>query len=207
MFIPILFLFVLPFLSISCNYYGIENKEEDIEKVKVVTRVLNDFDQRQRVRLFNDLAKTKKVINIRKMLEQNNTDYVNKPFITDLFAIPGINKTVVYVMYNVLNMPKKQSYISYSNFTLFYQNQSFYNSIGAKTHAEAFRDLKFIIPYSIDRDYFYATVFDKVRNLKFENMYIQVLKQKRIGGVAVCAMVSNYNTIGEVMSWISWYKL
>ena len=38
-------------------------------------------------------------------------------------------------------------------------------------------------------------------------MYIQVLKQKRIGGVAVCAMVSNYNTIGEVMSWISWYKL
>ena len=203
----ILLFFILPFLSIHYNYYGIENKEDDIENEKVVTRVLNDFDQRQRVRLFNNLVKTKKIINIRKVLEQNSTDYINKPIITDIFAIPGVNKTVVYTMYNVLNLPKKQSYISYSNFTLLYQNQSFYNMIGAKTHVEAFRDLKFIIPYSINADYFYATVFDKVRNLKFENMYIQVLKQKRIGGVAVCAMVSNYNTIGEVMSWISWYKL
>ena len=203
--IAIVLLFILSNLSVHCIYV-IQN-EKDIEKVKVVTRILNDFHQRQRVRLFNNLVKTKKIINIRKMLEQNSTDYINKPIITDIFAIPGVNKTVVYVMYNVLNLPKKQSYISYSNFTLFYQNQSFYNIIGAKTHVEAFRDLKFIIPFSINADYFYATVFDKVRNLKFENMYIQVLKQKTIGGVAVCAMVSNYNTIGEVMSWISWYKL
>ena len=152
--IPIVLILILSILSICCNYYGIENKEDDIENEKVVTRVLNDFDQRQRVRLFNNLVKTKKIINIRKMLEQNSTDYINKPIITDIFAISEVNKTVVYVMYNVLNLPKNQSYISYSNFTLFYRNQSFYNIIGAKTHAEAFRDLKFIIPYSINADYF-----------------------------------------------------
>ena len=55
--IAIVLLFILSNLSVHCIYV-IQN-EEDIEKVRVVTRKLNDFHQRQRVRLFNNLVKTK----------------------------------------------------------------------------------------------------------------------------------------------------
>jgi len=174
--IPILFLLILLFLFIYCNYCGIENKEEDIQKEKVVIRILKDFDQRQKVRLFNDLVKTKKIVNIRKMLEQNNTDYYNIPVITDIFAYLGVNKTVVYAMFSVLNLPLNRNVkVEYADFVLVYRNKTYHNLFPPKQHVEAFRNLKFLIPFVIQERFFHATVIDNYRKNVYSNMYIEIL--------------------------------
>lgn len=144
-------------------------------------------------------------LNIPDQLFTNETDYINRPIITDIFSTPKNGSMIIYAVYSALNLRSKQADVSSNNFTLVHGNTSVKNLIGVKAHVEALRDLKFILPYEVTES-FYVDIIDYKRQFTYKHLFVEILREEKVGGIGVCAMVSDFNSIGEVKNWISWYK-
>lgn len=145
-------------------------------------------------------------INLRERLFTNISDSYKRPIITDIFAIPQNASMLVYAVFSALNLPLKNASVEYNNFTLIYGDTIVPDRNPIKLHVEALRVLTFILPIEIQEAFFYVDIEDKVRKNVYKKLSVEVLSNQKLGGIAACAMLSDFNSLGEMMSWVAWHK-
>ena len=127
------------------------------------------------------------------------------PLVNDIVVSKQNDSYNVYVIINNAN-PRNESFkhLRSVNVTLEVDGQKYYNIFPEINH-NTIRLLKYIVPSMKQSGN--VTLYDHATNISYNDLPYKLLVQQQKRKVAVCTYISNYNTAGEVKSWVAFYLL
>lgn len=66
--------------------------------------------------------------------------------------------------------------------------------------------LKYLLPFVLSKSHFLVSIQNERDSLYFKKIVVKYIPVMKRNGIAVCTILSPYNSIDELRSWISWYS-
>ena len=133
---------------------------------------------------------------------QTNANY---PFVNDIVVSRRNNSWAVYVVINNGNVMNERRYTSKMNVVLTVGNKTYRN-----VFAEAPKRFLRVLKYNVDGSLppvGTLSFHDYSLSFAYRNLPYVALRQQPRRRIAVCAYISNYNTIKEIKSLLAFYLL
>lgn len=133
---------------------------------------------------------------------QTNPNY---PFVNDIVVSRRNNSWAVYVVINNGNVMNARRYTSNLNVVLSVGNKRYHN-----VFEEAPKRFLRVLKYNVDGSLppvGNLSLYDYALSFAYKNLPYVALRQQPKRRLAVCAYISNYNTIKEIKSLLAFYLL
>ena len=182
----------------TTSSYSISNSF--VPKPEINIQSSNDSSKRfspQRLKLEVDYDFAKRL----RQAQKN----INVPMVNDIVVSKRNDSWAVYVIINNGNTRSKR-YYSYSSYNVkLLMNGKTYQNVFSQVKEGHLRVLKYEVP-SLPLSGT-VSLFDRTINVRYDNLPYKALTSQPKRKVAVCAYISNYNTVNEIKSMLAFYIL
>ena len=167
--------------EINLTYHNVWSKRHNIHRLKL--EVDHNFAKKLR-------------------LAQKNIDV---PLVNDIIVSKRNNSWAVYVIINNGNT-RSRRYNKYSSYNVeLFLNGTKYNNVFSQVREGHLRVLKYEIPSLPSSGT--VSLYDRTIIVRYENLPYRALASQPKRKIAVCAYISNYNTVNEIKSLLAYYVL
>ena len=129
----------------------------------------------------------------------------NVPLVNDIIVSKRNNSWAVYVIINNGNT-RSRRYNKYSSYNVeLFLNGTKYNNVFSQVREGHLRVLKYEIPSLPSSGT--VSLYDRTIKVRYENLPYRALMSQPKRKIAVCAYISNYNTVNEIKSLLAYYIL
>ena len=130
---------------------------------------------------------------------------INVPMVNDIVVSKRNNSWAVYVIINNGNTRSKR-YMKYSSYNVeLLLNGKTYQNVFSQVKEGHLRVLKYEVP-SVPLSGT-VSLFDRTIKVRYGNLPYKALTSQPKRKIAVCAYISNYNTVNEIKSMLAFYIL
>ena len=171
-----------------------------VPKTEINMKGSNDSSKRfspQRLKLEVDYDFAKRLRQVQKN--------INVPMVNDIVVSKRNNSWAVYVIINNGNTRSKRYYV-YSSYNVeLLLNGKTYQNVFSQVKEGHLRVLKYEVP-SLPLSGT-VSLFDRTIKVRYDNLPYKALTSQPKRKIAVCAYISNYNTVNEIKSMLAFYIL